>query len=107
MKKWKLAIIILLCIVLLVALWLFIIPPKLSWLSGEMLAIRLTWLGCDFSDTEHDDDFYVKLRGTVIHFEHDPDSTGLNGGYILSHKHQQMIREAVRKYYNIKPDPVE
>ena len=107
MKKWKLAILILLCIVLLVALWFFTIHPKLSWLSGERLARRLTWLGCDFSDTEHDVDFYRKLRGAVIHFEQDPDSSGIFGGYILSHKHQQMIREAVRKYYGLKPDPIE
>lgn len=109
MKKWKLAIIILLCIVLLVALWFFIIHPKLSWLSGERLARRLTWLGCDFSDCEKNEIFYNKLRDTVKHYEADPDdrTSFLFAGYTIGYKYEIMVRDAVRKYYGLKPDPIE
>ena len=109
MKKWKLAIIILLCVVLLAALWFFIIHPKLSWLSGERLARRLTWLGCDFSEIEDDPDFYEKLRYAVAYFEAVPDdrSAFVLFEYSIGYKHNIMVRDAVRKYYGLKPDPIE
>lgn len=107
MKKRRLLFGIIVVIIAIAITLAALIHPRLYWLSNEKMIVKLTDLGCDFSDTEHDVDFYRKLRRALKHFEWNPDSPGIFEGYALSHKYQQMVKDAVRKYYNLDPDPIE
>lgn len=103
MKKRKLWIIIILCTVLLTVLLAVLIHPRLYWLNDDRLLAKLTELGCDFSDSNLDADFYSRLRQTVLYFEKYPDHIDMITSYSLNAEQRMAVRAAARKYYYLKP----